>query len=172
MEIEKNESYYFQIEDFLEHKKYILESASILIKYLLETKQDDLAFELLKRISIHDNSKLENEEFSLLCKIPLKKDSFINANCNMEESLKNAIQLHWKNNEHHPEHFENIEDMKEVDILEMCCDWYARSLQYHTNFLVFVKTRQENRFHFPKKMFNKIWKYCLILNKGKTTSNK
>ena len=55
--------------------------------------------------------------------------------------------------------------MNEVDILEMCCDWHARSIQYHTDFLSFVKIRQENRFHFPKDMFDKIWKYCLILNK-------
>ena len=32
MEIEKNESYYFQIEDFLVHIKFILECAYILIK--------------------------------------------------------------------------------------------------------------------------------------------
>ena len=167
MKIEKNESYYFQIEDFIEHKKCILESASILIEYLLKNGKDDLAFELLKRISIHDNSKLEDDEFSLFCKIPLKKDSFTTSTCDIDESLKNSIELHWKNNRHHPEHFKNVNDMNEVDILEMCCDWHARSIQYHTDFLSFVKIRQENRFHFPKDMFDKIWKYCLILNNVK-----
>lgn len=164
--IEKNDSYYFQIKDFQEHKKFILESGMILIKYLLNEQQDDLAFKLLKRLSFHDNSKLNREEFLMLCKIPLKKDSFVNANSVMDDNLKKSIELHWKNNSHHPEHFENIEDMTELDIIEMCCDWHARSLQYNTDFLFFVKTRQETRFHFPQHMFDKILHYCNILDKN------
>lgn len=161
--INKNESYLFQIKDFIEHKKYILEGGLKLIEYLLEEKEDDLAIELLKRLSIHDNSKLREDEFSELCKIPVNKNSFINATEILDEQLKKSIQLHWKHNSHHPEYFENIEDMLELDIMEMCCDWYARSLQYNTDFLSFVQTRQENRFKFPKEMFKKIWHYCIIL---------
>ena len=32
------------------------------------------------------------------------------------------------------------------------------------SFIDFIKTRQETRFHFPEGMFEKILKYCEILN--------
>lgn len=161
--IEKNESYYFQLKDFAIHKKFILESGLILIDYLNKKDEDKLAFGLLKRLSIHDNSKIEDEEFYMLCQIPYNTTSFTNANSGLNDITKKSIELHWKHNSHHPEYFKNVEDMSELDIMEMCCDWHARSQQYKTDFLSFVKTRQENRFHFPEKMFKKIWNYCLIL---------
>ena len=99
----------------------------------------------------------------MLCQIPRDTTSFTNANSGLDEIMKKSIELHWKHNSHHPEYFENVEDMSELDIMEMCCDWHARSQQYGTDFLSFVKTRQENRFHFPETMFEKIWNYCVIL---------
>ena len=54
--------------------------------------------------------------------------------------------------------------MNELDIIEMVCDWYARSMQYKTDFLSFVVSRQESRFHFPNEMFDKIYRYCEIIN--------
>jgi hypothetical protein len=53
--------------------------------------------------------------------------------------------------------------MEELDVIEMVCDWYARSLQLGTNFMEFVETRQNNRFHFPDYMYSNILKYCNIL---------
>jgi hypothetical protein len=166
MDIEKTPSYYFQLNDFMEHKKYILSSGTIIYNYLLENRMDELAFQFIQRLAVHDNSKLEYEEFKCLCSIPLEKKSFTNANDKVDDNLKKSIELHWKHNRHHPEYFDNVEDMTELDMMEMCCDWHARSCQYGTDFLEFVKTRQENRFHFPDKMFQTIWKYCLILDEG------
>ena len=163
--IENNDSFYFQVTDFLVHKKFILESGLILVKHLLNENRNEEAIELLKRIGDHDNSKLNKKEFELLCKIPLHISSFTNANEQMNSCLKKSISLPWKNNRHHPEHFKNLEEMTEIDIMEMCCDWHARSCQYKTDFLSFVKIRQETRFHFSEEMFNKIIKYCEILEK-------
>lgn len=42
--------------------------------------------------------------------------------------LKPALDIHYANNRHHPEHFENgIHGMNLLDILEMMCDWKASS---------------------------------------------
>ena len=71
--------------------------------------------------------------------------------------------LHWRNNSHHPEHFENYEEMSKLDKIEMACDWMARSLQYKSNLLEFVKTRQNDRFHFSNSMFDEVYNYCKIL---------
>lgn len=44
------------------------------------------------------------------------------------EALKEGLNIHYANNRHHPEHFENgIKDMNLVDLLEMICDWKAAS---------------------------------------------
>ena len=71
--------------------------------------------------------------------------------------------MHWKHNSHHPEHYKNPIDMEKIDILEMCCDWHARSTQYHTDLMTFVNTQNEIRFHFPDWMFSEIVHYCEVL---------
>lgn len=76
-----------------------------------------------------------------------------------------SIKLHWKRNSHHPEHYESCIDMSKLDIMEMVCDWYARSLQYNTDFLEYIKEKQKTRFHFPDWMFAEIWHYCEVLAK-------
>lgn len=44
------------------------------------------------------------------------------------EGLKPALDIHYANNRHHPEHFENgIQGMDLLDLLEMICDWKAAS---------------------------------------------
>ena len=95
----------------------------------------------------------------------LKTDEcFKNAKYKLSKEERDIIRLHWKNNRHHPEHFNDINQMSDLDIWEMVCDWYARSLQYGTNFLEFVSTRQKNRFDFPEQQFEKIYKYCITVN--------
>lgn len=44
------------------------------------------------------------------------------------EGLKEGLDIHYANNRHHPEHFENgIQGMNLIDLLEMICDWKAAS---------------------------------------------
>ena len=87
-----------------------------------------------------------------------------NANAEMPEQVKKFVELHWKHNKHHPEFWEDYHQMCEVDIMEMVVDWYARSMQFKTNFQEFVLTRQHNRFHFDDEFFKKVWIYCLIMD--------
>lgn len=152
-----------QINDLLIHKQFILKSCRKMINWLLKQDKDDLAFELAKRALVHDNSKLEKEEFNYLTQLGDSLKSMHNPNYVMSDKDKKCIELHWSNNRHHPEYFEKPEYMKEIDIIEMVCDWYARSLQMNTDLIEFVKIRQENRFHFPDDMFDRILKYCSIL---------
>ncbi len=147
------------------HKSFVIKGCLKMSKYLISVNQNDLAMMLLNRANIHDNSKLVGPELSLLAELYGNQESFINPNVQLSDSQKEIIEKHWENNRHHPEHFEYADSMSELDILEMCCDWYARSMQYGTDFLPFIKTRQETRFHFPEKMFDKILMYCEILDK-------
>lgn len=151
-----------QIQDTLTHKKLVIDSGYKMCNYLFKKNKDKLAFELLNRIIVHDNSKFTHDELYGLASIRNRK-ALMNPDVLLSKEQQKIVEIHWKNNRHHPEYFKNIEDMTDVDIMEMCCDWHARSIQYGTDLMEFVNIRQENRFHFPEHIFKKILKYCSIL---------
>lgn len=158
-----NDRYQFIINDLIEHKKYVLESSKRMSQHLYEKGDYELAKEILKRAFVHDDSKLDDDEMEKFLELKIKDKSFKNANSMLNDYEKERISVHWKKNRHHPEYFDNVEDMKEIDIIEMVCDWFARSMQYGTDIVEFAKTRQKNRFKFPDYMFEKILYYCNIL---------
>lgn len=146
------------------HKDYVLDVCNKFATYLKEKGFYLEANELRKRAVVHDNSKITNrDEFMALTSIVSDKSCLENASVPLSTLKQKSIMLHWKNNAHHPEHFENYEEMSKVDRMEMASDWMARSLQYKSNLLEFVKTRQEDRFHFSDAMFEEIYNYCTIL---------
>lgn len=154
------------IKDTLVHKKYVLEAGQILIDYLFEQNRNDDAIALAYRCARHDESKLGNEEMQEFLKLPKEGLNMKFADMPLADNISNLIRVHWANNRHHPEFFHDYHNMSEMDIMEMVCDWYARSLQYGTNFKEFVQTRQKMRFKFDKDFFETVWKYCLIIDKG------
>ena len=158
----------FHIKDTIIHKKMVLDSAYILCEYLFSISKKDLAIELIRRAAEHDNSKFQPVELNSISEIKDNFSNFKNPNLLLPSEDEEKIKEHWKNNRHHPEHFSDVENMTELDILEMVCDWHARSKQHNTDLIEFVKVRQQNRFHFPTKMFSEILKYCnIILNEEK-----
>ena len=51
---------------------------------------------------------------------------------NFLKEMNVALQHHYANYRHHPEHFEKgINDMNLIDIVEMLCDWKASSMRQH-----------------------------------------
>lgn len=154
------------IDETIIHKQYVLESARILSEYLILENRFDEALELINRCTIHDNSKFSQEEINAFINIS-SKDSLKNAKIKIEGDFKTALQIHWKSNSHHPEYYEDYSQMSEMDIMEMACDWNARSIEYRTDLLEFVEIRQNERFHFNETMYLKLYKYCQILLKNK-----
>lgn len=153
-------------QDTITHKKIVLDNCLLMAEYLMEKGRYELATQLLVRGSEHDNSKFDKDEFRKMSMI-LKKESsvsFTNPSTQLSPEEEKAIKYHWSHNRHHPEYFDNpSEEMTELDILEMVCDWFSRSLQFNTDFIPFILERQENRFHFTDKAFNKILKYCNLI---------
>ena len=150
--------------DTLIHKSFVIKSCEILAKYLEKKGATKHAEMLRERAIFHDNSKINNDdELNALSRIINDKSSLIDASVQLSSIKQDAIKLHWKHNAHHPEFHSSIEDMTRLDIMEMCCDWHARSSQYGTNFLEFVETRQKDRFHFPDWMYEEVLHYCKIL---------
>ena len=152
-------------QDTIIHKEYVVISCNKLATYLEKEGAVTHAKLLRERGAVHDNSKISNiDEMMALSRIINDKSSLKDSSKKLSRIEKDAIRIHWSNNSHHPEHFKSVIDMSKLDIMEMCCDWYARSMQYGSDFLSFVKQRQEERFHFPDWMFAEIWHYCKILN--------
>lgn len=91
----------------------------------------DAIKDLIDRSKYHDRSKLGPVEKPLFDKYtPLLKNVEYNSPKYKEllKDLKPALDNHYANCSHHPEHFKNgIEDMNLLDILEMLLDWKASS---------------------------------------------
>ena len=86
---------------------------------------------LITRGVKHDAIKLEDPEIELFAE---HTECLANLAYNSDEykehlaALKPALDHHYANSRHHPEHFpKGINDMNLIDIMEMLCDWKASS---------------------------------------------
>lgn len=160
------------IADTLLHKQFVLQSGGMLVEYLFDNDRTDDAIKLAKRCANHDDSKFESDEMQEFLQLPYEGENMKEADKELPTTVKTLIAKHWKHNRHHPEFFDDYHQMNEIDIMEMVCDWYARSLQYHTDFKEFVQTRQAIRFHFDEEFFATVWKYCEIIDMLGVKNNK
>lgn len=87
------------------------------------------ASELIRRANVHDNSKLESPEKELFDEFtPKLKDCTYGSDEYKEylKELKVALDHHYENNSHHPEHYENgVNGFDLFDLIEMFMDWKA-----------------------------------------------
>lgn len=90
------------------------------------------AVALLERAELHDASKLKHPEAESFAKA--NSEDFLAGvtygSDEYQERLRSvlgpALDHHYANNRHHPEHHEGgVDDMNLVDIVEMLCDWRA-----------------------------------------------
>jgi len=47
-----------------------------------------------------------------------------------KDQMELAVRQHVRTNSHHPEFWGGIENMPEIAVAEMVCDWYARSQEF------------------------------------------
>jgi len=83
------------------------------------------------RVTLHDASKLEDPEKAIFDEYsPKLKTSTYGSDeyKSYLSEMKVALDHHYANNRHHPEHFENgVDGMTLVDLVEMLADWKAAS---------------------------------------------
>jgi hypothetical protein len=93
------------------------------------------ASEILLRATKHDNSKLVDPEKALFDEFTpkLAKCTYGSPEYNSYLSeLKTALDHHYANNSHHPEHYKNgIDDFDIFDLFEMFFDWKAASERHN-----------------------------------------
>jgi len=96
---------------------------------------DELLLQLVvsvqQRITRHDASKLEDPEKAIFDEYsPKLKTSTYGSDeyKGFLAEMKVALDHHYANNRHHPEHFEaGVAGMTLVDLIEMLADWKAAS---------------------------------------------
>jgi hypothetical protein len=105
---------------------------------------------LLIRAEAHDASKLEAPEKEAYDALTPRLAGLTYGSDEYRATLKEmkpAIQHHYANNSHHPEHYEQgIAGMDLLDLIEMFCDWKAASLRHKDG--DFAKSLEINKERF------------------------
>jgi hypothetical protein len=117
---------------------------------------------LLWRGLRHDLSKISKAERSSF--IALASSNALRKVAYKSEEYKATIEkhrpiidIHYKNNPHHPDHYGNgILDMNLFDIIEMVCDWRAAGRRTKGGNLKESFKVNRNRYDIPQDMFNVI----------------
>ncbi len=106
-------------QDVLEHRR--------LVGYYMSL----IAAALVNRAATHDNSKLLPPEKQVFDIYTPKLKTLVYGSPEYKAALSEmgeALQAHYRANDHHPEHFEEgVSGMNIVQVVEMICDWAAAS---------------------------------------------
>jgi hypothetical protein len=130
-------------------QEHIMKVGELLTK--LQVKLED-------RKRLHDHSKLKEPEKAIFDEFTPKLK---NCTYGSDEykgylgSMKIALDHHYAENRHHPEHFENgIQDMNIVDICEMIADWKAASLRHADGDIMKSIEINQKRFGYSDELKN------------------
>jgi hypothetical protein len=91
--------------------------------------------ELRKRAAVHDDSKFSEAERGPYIWLTeyhrcRQNDEPFEYPAGIEERVRWAIQHHVTTNRHHPGYHDDPNDMTDVDLIEMVCDWTAMSQEF------------------------------------------
>lgn len=115
-----------------------------------------------KRASAHDASKLESPEKELFDQYTslLKSTTYGSSEYNKYLSeLKVALDHHYKNNSHHPEHHpDGIYGMNLFDLMEMLIDWKAATERHADGDIEKSLDINTGRFGISHEL------YCILKN--------
>ena len=111
---------------------------------------------LVTRAIDHDKLKLESPEVEIFAEFtPKLAETTYGSEEYMQflEEMKPALQHHYANYRHHPEHFEKgINDMNLVDLVEMFCDWKASSMRHNDGNLLKSIDVNATRFNMTSQL--------------------
>jgi hypothetical protein len=140
----KEEVKYNSEADTLRHQKRIMQLVNV------------ATAELLKKVSLHDNSKLYEPEKTIFDEwTPKLASTSIGTEEyeDMKKQMKVALDHHYANNSHHPEHTENgINGMDLLEIFEMFFDWKAASERHHDGNIYKSITVNKERFKISDQL--------------------
>jgi hypothetical protein len=127
------------------------------VRSLLEPVVNDLRY----RQSVHDASKLQEPEKPMFDEFTPKLNASTYGSDEYKQFLVEmgtALDHHYANNDHHPEHFEHgIADMDLIQLLEMLADWKAATLRHADGNLARSIDQNAERFGYGEEIHRLLW---------------
>lgn len=118
------------------------DSATDTLKHIKRVAQllTEASAELIRRANCHDDSKLQDPEKSIFDEMTPKLAASTYGSDEYKaflSQMKPALDNHYSNNSHHPEHYINgVDGMSLFDLIEMFFDWKAAG-ERHNNGNIF-----------------------------------
>jgi hypothetical protein len=110
----------------------------------------EIVFDIQRRITKHDLSKMQQPELPIFDEYSPKLKTTTYGSDEYKGYLAQmqvALDHHYANNRHHPEHFElGVNGMTLVDVVEMLCDWKAATERHDDGDLQRSFDIQKDRF--------------------------
>lgn len=114
------------------------------------------------QIRTHDSSKFGIEEMLGYILMTEKYGRKVGYKFSKEDDniMAKAWDHHKSVNRHHPEFFEDVEQMKQADLLEMCCDWGAMSYEFGDSVVDFMNKKAFVKYPFTTDQKGFIIQVC------------
>lgn len=120
----------------------------------------------MQKALMHDISKFSSEEAPhfALNRTPLSETTYGDEEYSnmLNEKLQEALNHHYENNRHHPEHYESIEDMPLLRQIEMVVDWRSATRKHDDGNIWSSIEHNKDRFDMPDKM---VKRFKLLIQK-------
>jgi len=124
------------LENLVRHIELVRDACLLLGKRLIAMGRVDFGRILIANGFRHDASKFHGIEWDFLHR---GKDT-------PKEELDLAISQHVRTNAHHPEFWGGFDNMPEIYVAELVCDWYARSMEFGTGLRDWINEEAIQRF--------------------------
>ena len=135
------------IDNLVRHIGLVREACLMLGKRLMARGRYDFGRLLIAHGFVHDASKFHGIEWEYLHKseeVP-------------PDRLQLAVEHHRRTNEHHPEYWGGIDNMPEIFVAEMVCDWHARSQEFGTDLREWIAGHADERFQIDPQSDQHAW---------------
>ena len=111
---------------------------------------------LMQRAIVHDTSKLASPEVEVFDRVTPKLRELTYGSDEYKASLAEmgeALQHHYANNSHHPEHYaDGIAGMSLLDLVEMLADWKAATERHADGSIVRSIDQNAGRFGYSDQL--------------------
>jgi hypothetical protein len=130
----------------IRHIKLVQDATQLLGERLIDQGELKLGRQLIAKGLCHDQSKFTGIEWKALVRVEDGSDEI------SKTMLVEAWEQHVSTNDHHPEFWKNgINDMPQICIAEMVCDWFARSQEMGTDLRAWIKETASAKYDMSLK---------------------
>ena len=135
------------LDNLVRHIDMVRQIGFLLGKRLMKKGRKDFGRLLIGKCYQHDASKFHGIEWK-----------YLHAGSDIsKDDLEKAVKQHVETNSHHPEYWGGVQNMPEIAVAEMVCDWYARSKEFGTGLREWIKDVAIEKFNIDTRSDQYVW---------------